>query len=80
MGKMPSVIRWLYLNLKYRLWPLPSDPIQLKKIAMDLKVPLAFTYRAHGLDVPLAQQRIHECLKSFRWSAPLLLVVCYPLL
>jgi hypothetical protein len=42
---------------------------------MNLKVPLAFTYRARGLDVTLAQQRIHECLKSFRWSAPLVLVV-----
>ena len=42
---------------------------------MDLRVPLAFTYRAHGLDVALAQQRIQESLKSFRWSAPLVLVV-----
>jgi hypothetical protein len=75
MGKVPPVIRWLYLNFKYRLWPLPADPIQLQKIATDLNVPLAFTYRWHGLDVALAQQRIHECLKSFRWSAPLVLVV-----
>jgi hypothetical protein len=72
---MRPVIRWLYLNFKYRVSPLPTDSGSLQKIAMDLKVPLAFTYRMHGLDVALAQQRIHGCLKSFRWSAPLVLVL-----
>jgi hypothetical protein len=48
---MRPVIRWLYLNFKYRVWPLPTDPASLQKIAMDLRVPLAFTYRMHGLDV-----------------------------
>jgi hypothetical protein len=71
---MRPVIRWLYLNLKYRLWSLPTEPAQLEKLAMDLNVPLAFTYRAYGLDMALAQQRINKCLKSFRWSAPLVLV------
>jgi hypothetical protein len=66
-------IRWLYLNFKYRFWPLPTDPLSLEKITMALKVPLAFTYKAHGLDVALAQQRIRENLHSFRWSAPLVL-------
>jgi hypothetical protein len=72
---MRHVIRWLYLSFKYRLWPLPIVPVELEKIAMDLNVPLAFTYRAQGLDVTLAQQRIRESLKSFRWNAPLFLVV-----
>jgi hypothetical protein len=53
--------------------PMGRFDVQLEKIAMDLKVPLAFTYRAHGLDVALAQQRIRENLHSFRWSAPLVL-------
>jgi hypothetical protein len=70
---MRPVVYWLYLNLKYRFWP--TDPVQTKNIAINLKVPLAYTYRAHGLDAALAQQRIHESLKSFRWSAPLALVV-----
>ena len=52
---MRPVVYWLYLNLKYRLCPLPTDPVYLEKIATDLKVPLAFTYRAHGLDVTVAQ-------------------------
>jgi hypothetical protein len=62
---MRPVVYWLYQNFKYRLWPIPTDPVELEKIAMNLKVPLAFTYRAHWLDVTLAQQRIHESLKSF---------------
>ena len=72
---MRSLVRWVYLNLEYRLRPLPTDPVILKKIAIDLNVSLAFTYKWHGLDVALAQERIHECLKSFRWRAPLVLVV-----
>ena len=71
---MRSLVCWVYLNLKYRLRRLPTDPVILKKIAIDLNVPLAFTYRKHGLDVNLAQQRIYESLNSFRWSAPVVLV------
>src|SRR5262249_26361275 len=66
---MRSLVCWVYLNLKYRLRPLPTDPVHLEKIAIDLNVPLAFTYKWHGLDVALAQERIHECLKSFQWRA-----------
>jgi hypothetical protein len=64
---MRSLVCWIYLNLKYRLWRLPTEPVRLEKIAIDLNVPLAFTYKWHGLDVALAQQRIRECLKSFGW-------------
>jgi hypothetical protein len=71
---MRPLLYWLYLNLKYRIWSLPTDPVLLQKIATSLKVPLAFTYRAHGLDVTLVQQRIHENLKSFPWTAPLALI------
>jgi hypothetical protein len=72
---MRSLLCWIYLNLKYRLRPLPTDPVHLEKVGRDLKVPLTFTYKAHGLDVTLAQQRIYESLNSFRWNAPLVLVV-----
>jgi hypothetical protein len=47
---------------------------------MNLNIPLAFTYRRHGIDVTLAQQRIRESLNSFPWIAPLLLcfsLVCF---
>src|SRR5262249_1030777 len=72
---MRSLVCWVYLNLKYRLRPLPTDPVHLEKIAIDLNVPLAFTYKWQGLDVALAQERIHECLKSFQWRAPPVLLV-----
>jgi hypothetical protein len=68
-------IRWLHLNFKYRFQSLPNDPTELEKLANDLQIPLAFTYKAHGIDAALAQQRIYESLSSFRWSAPLILVV-----
>jgi hypothetical protein len=54
---MRFLVCWIYLNLKYRLRPLPTDPVHLEKVAMDLKVPLAFTYRAHGLDLALASEK-----------------------
>jgi hypothetical protein len=72
---MPPVIRWLYLNCKYRVCPLPNEPAMLQKLAMSLNIPLAFTYKANGLDVTLAQQRIRENLNSFRWIAPLVIAV-----
>jgi hypothetical protein len=68
---MGPLIRWLYLNLRYRVGRLPQDPADLEKLAIDLRIPLAFTYRANGLDITLAQQRIHKNLNSFRWLAPL---------
>ena len=74
---MRPVIRWLYLNFKYRVLSLPNNPTELEKLAKDLQIPLAFTYRAHGLDAALAQQRIRKNLPSFRWSAPLVLVVLF---
>jgi len=72
-----ALIRWLQLNFRYRLRPLPNDSTELEKLAKNLQVPLAFTYRTHGLDVELAQQRIRENLDSFRWSAPLVLTTLF---
>jgi hypothetical protein len=70
-------IRWLYLNFRYRCQSLPDDPTKLEKLANDLRIPLAFTYRAYGIDAALAQQRIRENLASFRWSAPLVLTTLF---
>src|SRR5215813_14014620 len=78
---MACITRRLYLNFKYRICPLPTDPASLEKVAKNLNIPLAFTYRWHGLDVTLAQQRIRENLNSFRWIAPLAIaVVCFALI
>ena len=72
---MPPVIRWLYLNCKYRVSLLPNEPATLQKLAVDLHIPLAFTYKANGLDVTWAQQRIREKLNSLRWVVPLIIAV-----
>jgi hypothetical protein len=70
-------VRWLCLNFRYRVRPLPDYPTELEKLAKDLQIPLAFTYKAHGIDAALAQQRISENLASFRWSAPLVLTTLF---
>src|SRR5262245_30641796 len=78
---MPFILRWLYLNFRYRVCPLPTNPAMLEKLARDLQISLAFTSRAYGIDSALAQQRIRERLNSFRWSAPLVIaVLCFSLL
>jgi hypothetical protein len=74
---LASSIRWLCLNFRYRFKPLPTDPTELEKLAKDLQIPLAFTYRAYGIDPALAKQRIHETLNSFRWSAPLVVTTLF---
>ena len=78
---MPPGIRWLYLNIKFRVCALPNEPATLEKLAMNLNISLAFTYRRDGIDVTLAQQRIHESLKSFRWITPLAIAgLCFALI
>jgi hypothetical protein len=72
---MISLIRWLYLNYKYRIFPLPNDPFRLQKPAADLNISLAYTYKRYGMDVPLVQQRITQRLNFLAWSAPLSIVM-----
>jgi hypothetical protein len=61
---------WFLLSIKYQIWPLPTDPAELKKLAIDLQVPLAHAWTTHGLDTALVQKSVHERLKSFRNDAP----------
>lgn len=78
---MVHILRWLYLNFKYRVCILPNDPVKLEKLGKDLQIPLAFTYKSHGIDITLAQQRIRQSLNSFRWIAPLVLaLLCFALM
>ena len=78
---MVLITRWLYLNCKYRVSSLPNDPDMLEKIAKGLQIPLAFTYRASGLDAALAEQRIQQSLNSFRWIVPLAIAgLCFVLI
>jgi hypothetical protein len=70
-------IRWPCLIFRHRLPPLPTDPSEREKLVKDLRVSLAFTYNAHGIDAALAQQRIRESLDSCRWSLPLILTILF---
>jgi len=64
------MLHWFFLFIKYQIWPLPKDPAELKKLANDLQVPLAYARTTHGLDTALVQTSIRETLKSFRNDAP----------
>ena len=33
---------WFFLSIKYQIWPLPTDPAELRKLAIDLQIPLAY--------------------------------------
>ena len=72
---MISLIRWLYLNYKYRIFPLPNDSLRLQELAADLDISLAYMYKGYVLDVPLAQQRITQRLNSLAWSTPMSIVM-----
>ena len=64
MGVSAS-LRRLYLSFWYRFRPLPNDPTELEKLAKNIQIPMAFIYRAKGLDPELAKLRIREKLASF---------------
>lgn len=64
------MIHWFLLALKYQIWPLPKDPVELKELAIDLRVPLKYAWTGHGLDAALLKSSIREELKSFRKDAP----------
>jgi hypothetical protein len=37
-------------QFRYRFRSLPNNPTELENLAHDLQIPLAFTYRAYGID------------------------------
>jgi len=56
-------------SLKYQIYPLPTDPVELEKLAMNLNVSLTATWMSHGvLDTAEVQRRIRDSLSSFRSS------------
>ncbi len=56
-------------SIKYQVYPLPTDPAELERLAMDLHVSPTATWMAHGvLDTAEVQRRIRESLNSFRSS------------
>ena len=63
------LVKFFTQSIKYQIYPLPTDPAELERLAMDLHVSLTATGMAHGaLDTAEVQRRIRESLNSFRSS------------
>ena len=68
------MLHWFFLSIKYQIWPLPTDPAELRKLAIDLQIPLAYATTSHRVDTALVQGIIRERLKSFRKDSPYVLL------
>ena len=55
-----SMIHYIFLLIKYQLRPLPTDPAELRELAMDLQVP-----DRYEVESALLQKSIHQKLKFF---------------
>ena len=73
------MLHWLFLSLKYQIWPLPKDPAELRKLAIDLQITLAYSWKGNGLNTLLVQSAIRERLKSFRRDAPYVVLFIVPI-
>jgi hypothetical protein len=68
------MIHYIFLIIKYQIRPLPTDPAELRQLAIDLQVP-----HSHEVDSALLQKSIHRTLKSFRQDAPYIVFSLSPL-
>jgi hypothetical protein len=67
------MLYWFFLSIKYQIWPLPTDPAELRQLALDLQIPLAYA-ASHRVDTSLVRAVIRERLKSFRKDSPYVLL------
>lgn len=68
------MLHWFFLSIKYQIWPLPTDPAELRKLAIDLQIPLAYATTSSRVDTSLVRAVIRERLKSFRKDSPYVLL------
>ena len=68
------MIYCIFLLIKYQFRPLPTDPTELRELAIGLKVP-----HSHKLESALLEKRIQHTLKSFRRDAPYIVFWFSPL-
>jgi hypothetical protein len=54
------MIHCIFLLVKYQLRPLPTDPAELRELAIDLQVP-----HNHEVESALVENSIHQKLKFF---------------
>ena len=73
------MLHWFFLSIKYQIWPLPTDPAELRKLANDLQVPLVRGWTTHGLDTASVHKSIRETLKSFRNDVPYVTLLLVPI-
>lgn len=71
------MLQWFYLTIKYRIWSLPKEPAELRKLAFDLQVPLVHAWTTHGLDTSLLQSSIRERLRKDASYVILFLVIIF---
>jgi Fe2+ transport system protein B len=74
------MLHWFLLFIKYQIWPLPKDLGTLRKLAIELQVPLAHSWTRNGLNTSLIQKSIRESLKSFRNDALYGLLLFVPII
>jgi hypothetical protein len=68
------MLHWFFLSIKYQIWPLPTDPAELRKLAIDLQIPLAYAATSSRVDTSLVRAVIRERLKCFRKDSPYVLL------
>jgi len=73
------MLYWLFLSIKYQIWPLPNDPAELRKLAIDLQVPHANSWKRYELNTTLIEGITHEWLKSFRRDISYVLFLLLPI-
>ena len=55
------MMHYIFLLIKYQIRPLPTDPAELRELAIDLQVP-----HIHEVESALLQENIHQKLTFFR--------------
>jgi len=73
------MLQWFFLSLKYHVWPLPKDAAQLRKLAINLQVPHAYTRPYTRFDISVVQSNILERLQSFKEDTLYVLLLLLPI-
>ena len=66
---------WFFLSIKYQIWPLPKDPAELRRLAIDLQIPR----KHYELNTTLIEGITREWLKSLRKDILYVLLLLLPI-
>src|SRR5262245_61849128 len=73
------MLHWFFLTMKYQVWPLPKDPAELRKLAIDLRVSGAHSWTRHELNTPLLEDTVRSWLKTLRKDISYILFLFLPI-